>query len=44
MQATPAGAAALIQYLLDDDLNTDERHWHMTALRSAVAALNGMGV
>jgi len=41
--ATPAGAAALIQYVLDDDLEADENYWHMTALRSAVAALNGMG-
>jgi hypothetical protein len=41
--ATPAGAAALIQYILDDDLVADESFWHMTALRSAVAALNGMG-
>jgi hypothetical protein len=41
--ATPAGAAALIQYILDDELNDDEDYWHMTALRSAVAALNSMG-
>lgn len=41
--ATPAGAAALIQHALDEDLSTDERWWHMTALRSAVAALNSMG-
>jgi hypothetical protein len=41
--ATPAGAAALIQYVLDDDLATEEEYWHMTALRSAVAALNSMG-
>jgi hypothetical protein len=41
--ATPAGAAALIQYILDDDLEPDEKYWHMTALRSAVAALNSMG-
>ncbi len=38
--ATPAGAAALIQYILDDDLVDDESYWHMTALRSAVASLN----
>jgi hypothetical protein len=31
---TPAGAAALIQYALDDDLVTDESYWHMTALDS----------
>src|SRR6266576_919898 len=37
--ATPAGAAALIQYVLDDDLEADENYWHMTALRSAVAPL-----
>jgi hypothetical protein len=36
--ATSAGAAALIQYVLDDDLCLDEEYWHMTALRSAVAA------
>jgi hypothetical protein len=41
---TPAGAAALIRYILDDDLDADENYWHMTALRSAVAALNDMGV
>jgi hypothetical protein len=41
--ATPAGAATLIQYLLDDDLATDGDFWHMTALRSVVAALNSMG-
>jgi hypothetical protein len=40
---TPAGVAALIQYILDDDLAADESYWHMTALRSAVAALNSMG-
>ena len=42
MPTTPAGAAALIQYILDDDLDADENYWHMIALRSAVAALNGM--
>lgn len=41
--STPAGAAALIQYILDDDLTSDDDYWHMTALRSAVAALNDMG-
>jgi hypothetical protein len=40
---TPAGVAALIQYILDDDLAADESYWHMAALRSAVAALNGTG-
>jgi hypothetical protein len=40
---TAAGVAALIQYVLDDDLTTDESYWHMTALRSAVSALNSMG-
>jgi hypothetical protein len=39
---TPAGTAALIQYVLDDDFSDDESYWHMTALRSAVAALNSM--
>jgi hypothetical protein len=41
---TPAGVAALIQYILDDDLSDDESYWHMTALGSAVAALNSMSV
>jgi hypothetical protein len=40
---TAAGAAAIVQYTLDDDLVADESYWHMTALRSAVAALNTMG-
>jgi hypothetical protein len=40
---TPAGAAALIQYILDTDLEPDENFWHMAALRSVVAALNAMG-
>jgi hypothetical protein len=40
---TPAGVAALIQYILDDDLCDDESYWHMTALRTAVAALNSTG-
>jgi hypothetical protein len=42
MPTTPAGAAALIQYILDDDLEADESYWHMTALRSAVAGLKAM--
>jgi hypothetical protein len=42
MPTTPAGAAALIQYILDTDLEPDETFWHMTALQTAVAALNGM--
>jgi hypothetical protein len=44
MPTTPAGAAALIQNILDDDLDADESYWHMTALRTAVVALNSMGV
>jgi hypothetical protein len=40
MPTTAAGAAAIIQYVLDDDLVADESYWHMTALRSAVSALN----
>jgi hypothetical protein len=36
---TPAGAGALIQHLLDDDLSPDEDFWHLTALRAAVAGL-----
>jgi hypothetical protein len=43
MPTTPAGAAAIIQYILDDDLEADESYWHMIALRTAVAALNSMG-
>ncbi|WP_338688426.1 hypothetical protein V5279_23840 [Bradyrhizobium sp. 26S5] len=39
---TPAGAAALIQYVIDDEI-CPEVEWHMTALRSVVAALNSMG-
>jgi hypothetical protein len=44
MPTTPAGVAALIQYIMDNDLVADESYWHMTALRSAVAGLNSMGV
>jgi hypothetical protein len=40
--ATPAGVAALIQYILDDDIVADESYWHMPALRSVIAALNNM--
>jgi hypothetical protein len=43
MPTTPAGVAALIQYVLEDDLSSDESYWHMTALRTAVAALNCIG-
>jgi hypothetical protein len=39
---TPAGAAALIQYLLDEELTTDDGYWHMAALNTVVAALNSM--
>jgi hypothetical protein len=35
---TAGGAAALIRYLLDDDLNTDVA-WHMAALETAAGAL-----
>ena len=43
MPTTPAGAAALIQYILDDDgVAPEEEYWHMAALRSTVAALNKM--
>jgi hypothetical protein len=42
MPTTPAGAAALIQYILDTDLEPDETFWHVTALQTAVAALNGI--
>ena len=39
---TPAGAAALIQYLLDEELTTDDGYWHMAALNTVVGALNSM--
>ena len=39
---TPCGVAALIQHVIDDDL-CKEVEWHMTALDTAVAALNSMG-
>jgi hypothetical protein len=39
---TPAGAAALIQYLLDEELTTDDGYWHMAALSTVVAALSSM--
>jgi hypothetical protein len=42
MPTTPAGTAALIQYILDTDLEPDETFWHVTALQTSVAALNGM--
>jgi hypothetical protein len=42
MPTTRAGAAALIQYILDTDLEPDDNFWHMAALRSVVA-LNAMG-
>jgi hypothetical protein len=42
MPTTPAGAAALIQYIMDDDLEPDESYWHMAALRAAAAALRDM--
>jgi hypothetical protein len=38
---TPTGAAALIQHVIDDEI-CKEVEWHMTALDTAVAALNGM--
>jgi hypothetical protein len=43
MPTTAPGVAALIQYILDDELAADESHWHVTALKTAVAALNSMG-
>jgi hypothetical protein len=42
MPTTPAGAAALIHYILGDELVTDEGYWHMPALKTVAAALNGM--
>jgi hypothetical protein len=43
MPTSAAGVAALIQYVLDSDLVDDKSYWHMTALRTAVAALNSIG-
>jgi hypothetical protein len=43
MPTTAAGVAALIQYILDNDLAAEKDYWHMTALKTAVAALNSMG-
>ena len=42
MPTTPAGAAALIHYILGDGLVTDESYWHMPALKTVAAALNSM--
>jgi hypothetical protein len=39
---TPAGAAALIQHVIDDEICV-EIEWHATALKTAVNALNSMG-
>jgi hypothetical protein len=39
---TPAGAAALIHYILGDELITDEGYWHVPALKTVAAALNSM--
>jgi hypothetical protein len=38
---TPAGVAALIQHVIDDEICA-EIEWHMTALDTAVDALNSM--
>jgi hypothetical protein len=38
---TPAGVAALIQHVIDDEICA-EIEWHMTAFGTAVAALNSM--
>ncbi|QIG91013.1 hypothetical protein [Bradyrhizobium sp. 6(2017)] len=38
---TAAGAAALIQYVIDDEI-CPEVEWHMAALKTAVAALNSI--
>jgi hypothetical protein len=43
---TPAGAAALIQCLLDEELTTDDGYWHMAALNTGCAdrgALHALG-
>jgi hypothetical protein len=40
---TPAGAAALLRYILSDDLTSDCSYWHLPALKSIAAALADMG-
>jgi hypothetical protein len=40
---TPAGAAALLHYILDDDLTPDAHYWHLPALKRIAAALADMG-
>lgn len=40
---TPAGAAALLHYMLADDLTSDASYWHLPALKSIAAALADMG-
>lgn len=39
---TPAGAAALLQHVINDDLCA-EVEWHVRAIKTAIAALNSMG-
>ena len=39
---TPAGAGALIQYVLNDYLCADEGYWHTIALKTAADALTEM--
>ncbi|WP_368507882.1 hypothetical protein [Bradyrhizobium lupini] len=39
---TPAAAAALIQYMLDEEFCTDKDWWHLTALQNLVASLDAM--
>ena len=36
---TTAGVAALLQYLIDEDLCVDEGWWHVPAIKNAIAAL-----
>jgi hypothetical protein len=42
MPTTPAAAAALIQYMLDEEFCTDKDWWHLTALQNLVASLDAM--
>jgi hypothetical protein len=36
---TAAGAAALLQYLFDEDLCVDEGYWHVSAIKNTIAGL-----
>lgn len=40
---TPEGAAALLQFILDDDLEPDADYWHLPAIKTLIDALQAMG-